>query len=294
VPTDAMAPHGMEEYETRGPQWLYQILASTWSKYLTPLAITQTNYRGSYAIKPFPGLKLISLNTVYCSRFNFYLYLDQVDPDGTLEWLIEQLLDSEARGEKVHIISHIPNGSSYCLPGWSTNFYEVINRFEGIISGQFYGHTHHDHFQVFYENSDVNGRATHFNWIAPSLTTESWVMPSYRIYTIDGNYTGSSFTVLDAETYSANVTEANALNRDPEWKLLYNTRQFYGMTDLSPQSWSELIERLYKDNDLFDSYLRFYYRNDPQESCDNACRRKFICAMKSAKSFADHQFCDGL
>jgi len=293
VPSDAMMPRTMEEYDKRGPQWLYSVLAETWEKYLNPLAVYQTNTRASYIIRPFANLKIISLNTVYCSMFNFFLYVDQVDPDGTLQWLIEQLLDSEARGEKVHIISHIPAGSSYCLRGWSANFYEVVNRFENTIAAQFYGHTHNDHFQVYYENSDPSGRPTHYNWIAPSLTTESGNYPAYRIYTIDGNYEGSTWTVLDAETYFANVTEANMNSHDPVWALEYNTRQTYGMIDFSPASWSDLAERLYKDNALFNQFLRFHHRVEPGP-CDNACRRGHICGMRSAKSYADQTFCTGL
>lgn len=57
-----------------------------------------------------------------------YLYINQVDPDNTMQWLIEELIDSETRGEKVHIISHIPAGDSYCLKGWAKNFYDVVNR----------------------------------------------------------------------------------------------------------------------------------------------------------------------
>ncbi|GMR31696.1 hypothetical protein PMAYCL1PPCAC_01891, partial [Pristionchus mayeri] len=148
VPMDAMAPHNMDEYDTRGPTWLYNILADTWSRWITPESVKGVQYRASYVERPAPGLKLISINTVYCSAFNFYLYINQTDPDGTLTWLISELLDSESRGEKVHIISHVPAGDDYCLKGWAHNFFDIVNRFENTIAAQFYGHTHQDHFQV--------------------------------------------------------------------------------------------------------------------------------------------------
>ncbi|VDO79089.1 unnamed protein product, partial [Haemonchus placei] len=148
VPQDAMAPHTMPEYDQRGPQWLYSLMKEMWSNWLPQSSLADVQYRASYAVYPKPGLKLISINTVYCSEFNFYLYINQVDPDATLEWLIDELVDSEAKGDKVHIISHIPPGDDYCLKGWSYNFFEIVKRFENTIAQQFYGHTHNDHFQV--------------------------------------------------------------------------------------------------------------------------------------------------
>lgn len=70
------------------------------------------------------------------SLFPSYLYIDQRDPDATLEWLIEQLADSEAKGEVVHLMSHIPPGDNYCLKGWSWNFFEIVKRYENTIAQQ--------------------------------------------------------------------------------------------------------------------------------------------------------------
>uniref|UniRef100_A0A1I7X6J4 Sphingomyelin phosphodiesterase n=1 Tax=Heterorhabditis bacteriophora TaxID=37862 RepID=A0A1I7X6J4_HETBA len=226
VPQDAMAPHTMPEYDQRGPQWLYSIMKNMWSKWIPNSALPDVQYRASYAVYPKPGLKLISINTIYCSEFNFYLYIDQVDPDATLQWLIDELMDSEQKGDKVHIISHIPPGDNYCLKGWSHNFFEIIKRqFENTVAQQFYGHTHYDHFQVYYDIDHPDRRPFHFNWIAPSITTYDWLHPSYRIYTIDGGYKGATYLVKDAETYYGNVTEANLYDHEPIWRFEYSTKR---------------------------------------------------------------------
>lgn len=34
-----MAPHNMDEYDIRGPSWLYNILADTWSRWISPESI---------------------------------------------------------------------------------------------------------------------------------------------------------------------------------------------------------------------------------------------------------------
>ena len=151
----SQAPHTMPEYDKRGPQWLYKIMVDMWSNWISDerakadiqqldlqsklLLIVLPFSRASYAIYAKPGLKLISINTIYCSEFNFYLYINEVDPDSTLEWLIDELLDSEEKDDRVWIISHIPPGDNYCLKGWSFNFFEIMKRFENIITEQFYG-----------------------------------------------------------------------------------------------------------------------------------------------------------
>uniref|UniRef100_A0A914PHP1 Calcineurin-like phosphoesterase domain-containing protein n=1 Tax=Panagrolaimus davidi TaxID=227884 RepID=A0A914PHP1_9BILA len=148
VPMDAFAPHTIAEYDTRGPQWLYKIFNQTWTKWLPASASETIMYRGSYSFRPFSGLKFISLNTIYCSHWNFYSYMTVADSDMTLDWLTKELYDSEQKGEKVHIISHIPSGSSYCIKAFSDNYYQLVNRFENTIAAQFFGHTHVDEFYV--------------------------------------------------------------------------------------------------------------------------------------------------
>lgn len=39
------------------------------------------------------GLKLISLNTGFCESTNFFLYINQSDPDATMTWLVSELVE---------------------------------------------------------------------------------------------------------------------------------------------------------------------------------------------------------
>ncbi|CAJ0567581.1 unnamed protein product, partial [Mesorhabditis spiculigera] len=290
---ELMASHNMVEYDQRGPAWLYSTLADSWRTWLPEDTMVDIRYRASYAVRPYPGLKLISINTIYCSHFNFYVYLNITDPDDTLQWLSNHLLESEKKGEKVHLISHIPTGSGYCLRGWAHNFYDLVNRFENTIAGQFYGHTHQDHFQVYFDRGDPTGRVTHVNMVAPSLTTYAYNNPGYRIYTIDGNYKGSSFTVLDWEAYYTNLTEANARG-EPEWKLAYKMKEAYNMPDLSPASFNAVIDQMFTNETLFRDYYIYYHRNDQYKmSCikEASCRKTYACACKTARSYDEKHFC---
>ena len=86
-------------------------------------------------------------NLQYTPSSSRFLYISDVDPDGTMSWFVQQLDAAEKAGDKVWIIGHIPNGID-TRAAWSRNFYTIINRYESTIRGQFYGHTHDDQFEV--------------------------------------------------------------------------------------------------------------------------------------------------
>lgn len=91
-----------------------------------------------------------------------WLLLNSTDPATELQWFIYELQSAEFSNEKVHVIGHIPPGHSDCLKVWSRNFYKIINRYENTITSQFYGHTHYDEFEVFYDPNDL-GSVTKFD-----------------------------------------------------------------------------------------------------------------------------------
>ena len=61
------------------------------------------------------GLTVISLNSNFCNNLNLWLLPSPRDPTNQLLWLYHQLVQAEVSHSKVHIISHIPPGSSSCL-----------------------------------------------------------------------------------------------------------------------------------------------------------------------------------
>jgi len=241
-----------------------------------------------------PGLKLISLNMNYCNNQNWWLLLNSTDPAGELQWLIRELQASELIGEKVHIIGHIPPGSNDCLSRWSYNYNRIVNRFESTISGQFFGHTHQDEFEIFYEtvnnSAGIRTRPTNVAYIGPSITTFGNVNPGYRIYTIDGEYKDSSFKVLDFETYYLNLTEANH-NRDSkplEYQLSYSARKEFDLEDLSPENWHNFVLRMKNDTKLFNKFYKLFYNrsdNIGSNNCDGkGCKRDILCRLVTANS----------
>lgn len=85
-----------------------------------------------------------------------WLILDSNDPANELKWFIKELQSAEQSKQKVHIIGHIPPGNSDCLKVWSRNFYNIIKRYENTVTAQFYGHTHYDEFEVFYDPQNIS------------------------------------------------------------------------------------------------------------------------------------------
>jgi sphingomyelin phosphodiesterase len=167
-----------------------------------------------------PKLKLISLNTNYCPKENFWLFINSTDPLGQLQWLANTLQEAEDNDEKVHIIGHIHPFN--CLDSWSKNYYKIVNRYESTIVAQIFGHSHKDEFRLTYDLNNKT-RPTTVAYLAPSVTTSSYLNPGYRVYLVDGSYKKPSFRVLDYYNVYLNLTEANIYNQT-KWRFEYSAK----------------------------------------------------------------------
>ncbi|KAI1300253.1 Sphingomyelin phosphodiesterase [Halotydeus destructor] len=255
--------------------------------------------RGAYyATKIRPGLKIISLNMNYCNNQNWWLLLNSTDPADELTWLINELQVSELLAEKVHIIGHIPPGSNDCLQVWSRNYHRIVNRFEATIVAQFFGHTHNDEFELFYDEATLNStspRAINVAYVAPSVTTFGGVNPGYRIYSVDRD----TFDILDHETYFANLTLAN-LHSDREpmaFQLAYSAKQAFGLESLRADQWHKLVMDMIYDENLFQQFYTYYFNKSDyvkHKPCnDQVCKGDILCRLLSGKSH-DFSLCQKL
>lgn len=236
--------------------------------------------------------------------------MNTTDPADELSWLINELQASELLKEKVFIIGHIPPGSNDCLQIWSQNYYRIVNRYESTISAQFFGHTHQDEFQLFYEEAvspeeSVNGtktriadvptpfesfRPTSVAYVSPSATTFGGVNPGYRIYTIHPE----TFEILDHETYFMNLTEANAAgpNVPLKFDLSYRAKDYYAFSSMAPVEWHLLILQMVNDEELFKRFEKLIYNQSKHyEPClDQVCKADILCRLISGKSH-DYSMC---
>ena len=89
-------------------------------------------------------------------------------------------------------------------------------RYSATITGQFYGHTHTDEFEVFYSE----GRPVNVAYIAPAVTPYHGLNPAYRVYRA-----GAGGRVEDHQTHFLDLRAANARPGEaPAWQLLYDAR----------------------------------------------------------------------
>lgn len=272
--------------------WLYNELALAWSSWLPGDAMPTLKHGAYYSVLINPGFRIISINMNYCNNLNWWLLLNTTDPAGELTWLVNELQLAELKGEKVHIIGHIPPGNSDCLRVWSDNYYNIINRYESTVIAQFFGHTHMDEYEVFYDSDDHSSRrATSIAYIGPSITTYDGVNPSYRIYTVDGNRANSTRMVLDHETYYMNLTEAN-LNNNPQWKFEYSAYKAYKMSSLLPSEWDKVTQRLETNDSFFQQFYRYYVQLSDyiDKPCKNRCKEKILCRLQRGRSH-DQDLC---
>lgn len=148
---------------------LYNDIDVLWSRWLPP-NVSNTLHQGAfYSVLIKSGFRIISINTNVCSNLNFWLLQNSNDPYKELEWLIRELQKAELADEKVHIIGHMPPGSSDCVKIWSSNYYDIIGRYENTIAAQFFGHEHFDGFEVFYDPNDLSDYQT-YSFICYSIS----------------------------------------------------------------------------------------------------------------------------
>ncbi|MCI4388328.1 hypothetical protein PGIGA_G00084420 [Pangasianodon gigas] len=274
----------------RSSRWLYDTMAEEWAPWLPAQALETLRRGGFYTAQVQPGLRVASLNMNFCARENYWLMVNSTDPADQLQWLVHILQEAENKGEKVHIIGHIPPG--LCLSSWSWNYYHIVNRYESTITGQFFGHTHFDEFQMFYDEETMT-RAVGVAYIAPSVTTYVNLNPGYRVYYIDGNYSNSTRLVLDHETFILNLTLANGFQNnsswlpkpdpDPAWTLLYRASQAYGVPALFPADWDALVRTFFTNDRIFQQFWYLMHKGHVSEPCKDVCKSTLICYLRSGR-----------
>ncbi|XP_031785986.1 sphingomyelin phosphodiesterase isoform X3 [Nasonia vitripennis] len=273
--------------------WLYNELDEQWRQWL-PAGTSNTVKRGAfYSVLVRPGFRILSVNTNYCNNKNWWLLMNSTDPVSELQWLIYELQGAEINNEKVHIIGHIPPGHSDCLKVWSRNYYHIINRYESTITAQFFGHTHYDEFEVFYDTADL-GRALSIAYIGPSVSPYYDLNPGYRIYYVDGDHPKTTRMVIDHESWVMNLKEAN-LYDFPIWYKSYSARQTFQMPSLLPKDWDSLIDKMTNEPNVFDIYYKHYYKNSPvRPLCNDECKKRLLCDLRSGRSHDRKALCQNL
>ncbi|KAI1113687.1 Metallo-dependent phosphatase-like protein [Nemania sp. NC0429] len=291
-------------------QWLYDVLSSSWTRWVGTRAVDTTRVFGAFSAKyPRGNLRVISLSTNLYYIHNYWLYEEPMerDPSGQLGWLVGELDAAEKAGERVYIIGHMAPGARDAFHDASNYFDQIVNRYEATIAGLFFGHTHIDEFEISY--SDYSKRtadnAVAVSYIGPSMTPTSG-HPAFRVYDIDP----VTFGVLDVTTYIANMSDASFQGAEgPIWTKYYSARDVYGglvdpplaplgetlgedeektnegIRELDAAFWHQVTERFEEDPAAFEAFFTRRRRGWQSDACDDgACKSAEICKLRAARA----------
>lgn len=225
----------------------------------------------AYSTTTHRGLKVISLNSNCYYQKNLYSYINmEAQPDlfGQWEYLIDELVESELKGQRVWILAHIPAGDLDALPIQSNIFAKIVERFSPYtIANIFYGHTHRDQFKILYSN---DSEPVNMAWVSQAITPLGPANPSWRYYEVEDE----SFNIINSHNYYSplNETWVNG-GEEPTWVYEYNPRGTYdphgewpSRAPLNATFWDEfVVSRLKNELDIeFNQlYTDLMYRENP-------------------------------
>ncbi|KAF5280516.1 hypothetical protein FQA39_LY18024 [Lamprigera yunnana] len=274
-PTDFYPP--TEVADSLSINWLFHFLAEEWSRWLPTNTLRTIRKGGYYTVLVNPGFRIIALNSNVCFTSNIWLIYNDKDPYDQLQWLSDILLAAEKNQESVHILSHIPPGDPECFKTWSNEFSKIIRRFNGIITGQFNGHTHFDELKIFFNSADKK-EVINVAFNGGSFTTFIGLNPNYRLFSVETNHN----RIIDYDQWTYNLSYANKnFGNKPEWYKLYSFKDTYGFEPNDLIKFKNFAEKMYTDLALIQLYQRIRVRNSTNLECDEKCLCDMICNMVS-------------
>ncbi|KDQ58411.1 hypothetical protein JAAARDRAFT_34199 [Jaapia argillacea MUCL 33604] len=275
-------------------QWVFDLQSDGWAQWITSSSAAQlAENSGCYSsVVPGTNLRMVSISTNYWYKQNFWLYdsdTRQHDPNGILAFMVQELQAAEDEGQRAWIFGHMPMGGGDVLHDQSNYYNQIIKRYRNTIAGQFFGHTHGDHFQIAYSDYDnqTPETAMSFASIAPALTPRSG-HPAFKIYDIDPD----TYELMDVKVFYTNMTEPS-FRRKPQWKLYYSAQETYGplitghkihQDPLSPAFWHNLTEVFATNHTALGQFLQRRNRSERPRRCVGYCVEKTICDMRAFRS----------
>ena len=306
LPEAYNTPNSVAGARNNAFSWNYDLLSSLWLQdgwINAPEANYAATHYGAYAHTTAQGLRIISINTDFWYVENVYNLFNFTNPDqsGIMRFLISELEACEARRQRAWIIGHVLSGydGSNALPNPTALFYSIVRRFSpATIAGIFFGHTHEDQLQIFYDYlpASLNGnirdttmvdysKPLAMGFIGPSITPLSNNNAGYQIYQVDSK----TFEITGIQTYFANVSESLSWST-PIWKFEYDARETYNVNGTWPKTaplnatfWNDVTESMLSDQALVERYNLLETKSSvATKPCTSAaCARQKVCYIRS-------------
>ena len=274
-------PVDVFDVNSENDQWLFDGLEKGFKEIIPDLALKQLKMRGFYSFYlKEKNLRIISIFSQTYDSLNLYLLGRQFDPMGQIAWLRETLEEAERTGEDVHIISHIPFGSSTCFVPWAEIINALINRYRNVITNIFSGHTHWDEIKLIKDFRDEQ-KPILANLISPSLTTFGSQNPTFRVYEVDAE----TNKVVDYHQYIMDYKKWNQLeSNDPTFELSYKFKKEYDLKNLEAEGLKDFMNKIENGIKPYADKYRFHltspYGPSPNTSDENADNKDLICSLK--------------
>ncbi|KAH3673562.1 hypothetical protein WICMUC_003669 [Wickerhamomyces mucosus] len=290
-------PYGQLASHASGHENLYswndELFADLWVGYdwlpFEDYEEVKKHYTG-YSVTTKSGIKVIAVNSNSYYQKNYYSYwnmTENVDTFGTLKFIVDELIESEAKNEKVWIIAHIPFVDYDALPIQAEAYKQILTRFAPTtITGLFFGHTHQDQFNVLYANDNKTiDNAILNTWIDLSVTPQQDYNPGWRYYEVDKK----SKTIMNSYNYYLRLNETFTNHTEPEWLFEYSARDSYDVNGEWPKEaplnatfWATVAEKMKTEKNITQLYSDFSYRLSPYvPSCDEGDCEDMYCYVSS-------------
>ena len=263
-------------YQFGQESWLTDPVSKLWYPWLNSQAEKSIQEFGGYSIvHPGTNLRIIALNTQACNNLNFWFIWNVTDPGKQIEWLQSQLSSAESSGELVYIIGHIPIGDSDCLSQWGYRYKVLMDRYQYIVRGQFFGHTHNDHIKI--NRGFFSGEPISVQWITPSMTTYTGLNPSFRQYEADPN----TWFPTNYHQYRLNLTNANLNQGPPQWFEAYDFLSEYSLPNMNITTVYTWAKSLLTNQQQMLVFLNNFASGGPaaQKECNLVCRENEVCDL---------------
>ena len=185
-PANLYIPESITEKDkTLTNEWLYAPLVATiWSPTFRNEAARKAFRRGGfYSRELTPNWRVIILNSNTPAKANWWNLYGGKDADGQLAWLVSELQAAETAGQYVTITGHVPPKSEYMIDVWLHNYIRIVDRFQHVITGTYFGHTHKDELVVLYNKEK---KPVSVAFVSGSISPYGGVNPMYSIFEIDG------------------------------------------------------------------------------------------------------------
>ncbi len=300
-PENIDGPHSLPGPLGQQFSWNYNHVADLWQNNgwldKTTAEDAALHY-AAYSVKNHYGLRIITLNTDFWYRSNFFNFINTTNPDnsGMLTLIIQELQAAEDAGERVWILGHVLSGWDGTNPLLNPTdlFYQIIDRYSPhVIANVFWAHTHEDQVIIYYANNGTvqySSTALTSGWIGPSVTPLTNLNSGYIMYEVD---TGS-FDVYEAYTFYSDVNSYSTLSSTgPTYKFEYSTRDAYAAAADWPEDaplnatfWHRVTEAMESNRtlvELFNTYQGKMSIRSPNCTSD-ACAEAKVCYIRSGSA----------